>query len=226
VILNRRSESHESIYSAAYFNGKRSFFYRLTGGYRDLAVVFDRYAADVRRWAPGPKLLDIGCAYGFLLRRLENDFETFGVDVSDHAVAQARLTASRSQVQVHNVIRPLPFADQSFDVVVLTDVLEHVHGTLGILAEVARVCRPGATLYITTPNRNFLRRALYQIPDHMEHHVNLLSHRQLGRLLDQAGFEVLERFTSLNALFNLRFSSNIGPEQTYIVRRRETVVAC
>jgi len=211
---------YESLYTEEYFSGKRSFFYRLTGGYRDLAVVFDGYAADLRRHVAGGRLLDIGCAYGFLLRRLEGDFETFGLDVSEHAVEKARSVATQSQLQVHNILEPLPFDHDSFDVVIMTDILEHVPGAAGILAEVARVCRRGAILYITTPNRNLIRRTLYCIPDRLEHHTNLLSFAQLGQLLGVAGFETVERFTSINAIFKKRFTRGIGPEQTYIARKR------
>lgn len=213
--------SYESVYDANYFNGKKSFFYRLTGGYRDLARVFDGYAADVRRHCRGGRLLDVGCAYGFLLRRFEKDFETFGVDVSEHAIEQARLTAPGSNLRVHNVLEPLPFEDGSFDAVTITDLLEHVPGTPQILAEVARVLRPGGILYITTPNRTPWRFVIYGVADRMEHHTNLLSYRQVGRFLDEAGFDVVERFTSLSAAIQgWHFSSCLGLEQTYIARRR------
>ena len=215
-----KTRHYESLYTEEYFSGKRSFFYRLTGGYRDLAAVFDGYAADVRRHASGGRLLDVGCAYGFLLRRLESEFETFGLDVSEHAVEKARSVATQSQLQVHNILEPLPFDDHSFDVVTMTDILEHVPGPAGILAEVARVCRRGAVVYIATPNRNLIRRTLYWIPDRMEHHTSLLSFAQLGQLLQEAGFETIERFTSINAIFKKRFTRGIGPEQTYIARKR------
>ena len=211
---------YESFYTAEYFSGKRSFFYRLTGGYRDLSAVFDGYAADVRRHATSGRLLDIGCAYGFLLRRFEGQFETWGVDVSAHAVDRARQVTPASRLAVHNVVQPLPFDDGRFDVVTLTDVLEHLPDARTVLREIARVCRPGAVLYVTTPNRNLIRRVLYRIPDRLEHHVNLLSYGELRNLLDEAGFDVIERFTSINALFTRRFRRGLGPEQTCIARKR------
>jgi len=216
---------YESIYGEDYFSGKRSFFYKLTGGYRDLSAVFDRHAAHVRRYASGGRLLDVGCAYGYLLRRLEGDFDTWGFDVSEHALKQARRVASRSLLRRHNVLETFPYGDASFDVVTLTDVLEHVPHTAGILAEVARVLKPRGVVYIATPNRNLVRSVLYWIADRMEHHVNLLSFRELGRLLDAAGFDVLERFTSLNAVFGHQFQSSLGPEQTYLARRPGAVPA-
>ena len=215
-----RKPDYESLYTEEYFNGKRSFFYRLTGGYRDLQSVFDGYAATVRQHATGGRLLDVGCAYGFLLRRFEGDFETFGFDVSAHAIGRARGVAQQSDLRVHDIRERFPFDDGAFDVVTMTDILEHVPDTRAILAEVARVCRPGAIVYVATPNRNLVRRLLFWIPDRMEHHVNLISFRELGCMLDEAGFDVLDRFTHINAVFSKRLRSNLGPEQTYVARKR------
>jgi SAM-dependent methyltransferase len=215
-------QDYQSLYTEEYFSGQRSFFYKLTGGYRDLAKVFDGYAANVRRHAPaGGRLLDVGCAYGFLLKRFEGDFETFGFDVSEHAIERARTIAARSDLRVHSILDPFPYADASFDVITLTDILEHVPGTDRILAEVARVARDGAVIYVATPNRTLLRRIVYGIADRMEHHTNLLSFRELGRLLDAAGFDRIESYTSLNAMISYRFRTRLGLEQTWIVRRRK-----
>ena len=74
---------------------------------------------------------------------------------------------------------------------------------------------------MATPNRNLVRRLIYWLPDRMEHHTNLLSFRELGRLLDAAGFDVVERYTSLNALLNRRCRTSLGPEQTYVARKRD-----
>lgn len=219
--MSTDSDHYDSLYTEEYFSGKRSFFYKLTGGYRDLKAVFDGYAETVRHHAPkGGRLLDVGCAYGFLLRRFEDDFETVGFDVSTHAIAEARHVTPASDLRVHNILERFPYDDRSFDVVTLTDILEHVPDTPKVLAEVARVVSPGGIVYVATPNRNLIRRTLYRLADHMEHHINLLSYAELGRLLDEAGFDVLERFTSINAMFRRRFRTRVGPEQTYVVRRR------
>ncbi|MDP6381014.1 MAG: hypothetical protein QF662_06685, partial [Phycisphaerae bacterium] len=63
----------DDIYGPEYFSGKRSFFYRLTGGYRNIPRVFDHHASHVLRHVECGRLLDVGCAYGFLLERFEGD---------------------------------------------------------------------------------------------------------------------------------------------------------
>jgi SAM-dependent methyltransferase len=51
-----------------------------------------------------------------------------------------------------DLTRELPYPDQSFDLVVLTEVIEHLENHRSALGEVARVLRPGGHLILTTPN--------------------------------------------------------------------------
>jgi SAM-dependent methyltransferase len=51
-----------------------------------------------------------------------------------------------------DLTRGLPYPDQSFDLVVLTEVIEHLENHRAALTEMARVLRPGGHLILTTPN--------------------------------------------------------------------------
>ncbi|MDK1032052.1 MAG: class I SAM-dependent methyltransferase [Planctomycetia bacterium] len=210
----------DEIYGPEYFSGKRSFFYRLTGGYRNLARVFDHHAARVFRYATGGRLLDIGCAYGFLLERFEDDFETHGIDISNHAIKVAKERLKKSNLLVHDIAQQLPFADGFFDVVTAADVLEHVRNPKQVLKNVTRVLRPGGMLYVASPNNNLVRQLLYKIPDHLEHHVSLMHIAEMVACLERLGYEVLEKRTLLNVIFKIHFSSSIGPEMSVVARRR------
>jgi SAM-dependent methyltransferase len=75
---------------------------------------------------------------------------------------------------------PFPFADRTFDGVVLAEVLEHLFHDLGALREIRRVLRHDGRLALTTPLGN----------DVADYHVRVYSPRTLGRLLTQAGFDI------------------------------------
>lgn len=99
----------------------------------------------------GGKLLDIGCANGFLLDEArQRGWDTYGVEISRWAVAYARenlnLNVKRSS------LRKAGFTDKSFDVVIMLDVLEHLTHPRRTLLEVSRVLKDDGILYISTPN--------------------------------------------------------------------------
>jgi SAM-dependent methyltransferase len=100
---------------------------------------------------PGQRLLEIGCGEGgnlFNLRRLPVD--RFGVDYS-RAKAHFARAASAALTAVADAAR-LPFADDSFDFVLIRDVLHHVPNPTGVVAEARRVLARGGRLVVIEPN--------------------------------------------------------------------------
>jgi len=111
---------------------------------------------------PGKEVLDLGCAGGFMAEALdERGARVTGIDPAAEAIAAARAHADaggRSITYDVGVGESLPYAGGAFDVVVCVDVLEHVQSLSGVLAEVARVLRPGGLFLFDTINRNPLAR--------------------------------------------------------------------
>jgi ubiquinone/menaquinone biosynthesis C-methylase UbiE len=81
---------------------------------------------------------------------------------------------------------PLPFADGTFDLVVCTETIEHVHDLQLFLSEARRVLEPGGRLAVTTPANRFLIPA----PDPLSPHLRHLTKRSLRGVLEGMGFEV------------------------------------
>jgi 2-polyprenyl-3-methyl-5-hydroxy-6-metoxy-1,4-benzoquinol methylase len=101
----------------------------------------------------GLKVLEIGCGLGAFSKYLAD----LGADLTaaDFSPAAVRLTAELLHERAPAVVadlQHLPFADESFDLVVSLDTLEHVPDPNKGLAELVRVTRPRGRLIITTPN--------------------------------------------------------------------------
>ena len=106
------------------------------------------YFRDVtRHFAPGCRILDVGCGSGWLA---DHFADYTGVDGSPEAVREA--TARGRNVTQADVDEPLPFPDASFEGAILKDLLEHVRDPVAVVGEVARVLRPGGLVFASSPD--------------------------------------------------------------------------
>jgi SAM-dependent methyltransferase len=84
----------------------------------------------------------------------------------------------------------LPFRDASFDRVICSEVMEHVHDYRGAARELARVVRPGGTLAVTIPTATSEHLYLRLGDDYFESpggHIRIFRPRELARGLAAAG---------------------------------------
>ena len=104
----------------------------------------------------GRRVLDAGCGVGYGSRMLARAgaADVVGLDVSAKAVDAAADGAPGNASFVVGDVHALPFEAGRFDVVVCFEVIEHVDGQDGVIAELARVLVPGGVLAISSPNRD------------------------------------------------------------------------
>jgi SAM-dependent methyltransferase len=106
----------------------------------------------------GSRVLDFGCYDGYIVRRLRGlaKIHGVGIDISPSAMALAKQAAKNEGLDGLEFVvtdgANLPFPDGSFDVVVCSEILEHVPDLDAVLAEIARVLVKGGRLYATMPN--------------------------------------------------------------------------
>ena len=143
-------------------------------------------------------VLDVGCGGGFLAEAIaEQGYEVTGVDRSMTAIAAAtRSTFTKTRYLGADAHR-LPFADDAFDTVVLSEVLEHVERPGVAFSEAVRVLAPGGALVITGPNRTFLSRFVLiwlaqewptrTLPRGLHDHHRFLQPRELAVWCHRAG---------------------------------------
>lgn len=106
------------------------------------------------RWLeakPSDRVLDIGCGDGWWDQRItRSGCQLDGVDIDDARLARARTLNDRAGSRYHHMnAAQLEFADASFDKAVSMCVIEHFVDEHAVLAEIARVLKPGATFVLS-----------------------------------------------------------------------------
>ncbi len=105
----------------------------------------------------GRHALDIGCGGGLMAEEVAHlGFQVHGVDLSGPSIETARRHAAESGLEIEYSVatgEQLPFPEESFDLVYCCDVLEHVDNVDSVIAESARVLRPGGIYFYDTINR-------------------------------------------------------------------------
>jgi glycosyltransferase involved in cell wall biosynthesis/SAM-dependent methyltransferase len=160
-----------------------------------------------RRWATPGRLLDVGCGGGHLMAdAVERGWRPLGTDLSREACVAARRVAVAPCVQAD--ADALPFRDGALDAVTLVNVLDHTTRPLAAVREAARVLRPGGLLVVRVPNGGFhaaWARVLGRLGPGVRWrgwdaypilHVFAFGPRALRRLVERAGFDVLETANS------------------------------
>lgn len=136
--------------------------------------------------APTAAILEIGCSGGPLMQRLRaaGYVDVTGIDVSAPAIelAQARGVPHVSVMDG----AALAFADARFDLVIASDVLEHIEDEAQAVREWSRVLRPGGQLLVFVPAHAYL----WSEHDVVNHHFRRYSRRELVAALRGGGLRV------------------------------------
>lgn len=108
----------------------------------------------------GERILDCGCGEGFYVMVIDSLFpkvKIVGFDYDRSILKKAKkwLQKRRNITWILGDIYQIPFKDNYFDKIILSEVLEHLPDDLEALKEVKRVLKPGGTLAITVPNHNY-----------------------------------------------------------------------
>jgi len=112
-----------------------------------------------REIGSGKDVVELGCRYGDLLSHFLDGNRVAGIDIDRRAVETCRERFG-IPVQVADLSDRLPFPDQSFDVVVLSEVLEHLPYPDVTLRETTRILRSDGKLVGSVPNATKIQNRL------------------------------------------------------------------
>lgn len=113
---------------------------------------FDRIRDAIRGFS---RHLDIGCSAGTFIGTLDDGHQSLGIDLAAAQIDYARQRHGGPNRRFDAVpAGPLPYDDGAFDAVTIIELIEHLppDDNRVLLAEAARVLRPGGRLVVSTPN--------------------------------------------------------------------------
>ena len=154
-----------------WFHGRREIFFDLLAR----AGLSDRRDLNI---------LEIGCGAGGMLEPLSRFGNVVGLDFSLDAMEYCK---SRGFPRVATGSgTELPFADDTFDLVALFDVIEHIEDETKALQEVGRVLKPGGKVFISVPAYQFL----YSNNDRAVHHLRRYTSKRLRKVIESSGLRI------------------------------------
>jgi SAM-dependent methyltransferase len=164
-----------------------------------MLLTVDLERLDVRS---GHRLLDAGCGEGrHCFGAMARGATVIGLDLDFDSIRDAsKILRKRGDEQnrMGAMLRGdaflLPFANQSFDRIICSEVMEHVHDYLGAIRELARVAKPGARIAVTIPTATSEHLYLRLGDEYFESpggHIRIFRPRDLAEGLAAAGFDTL-----------------------------------
>ena len=200
----------QDLYNTDYFSEREEYFLHESG--KNLPEVSGEHLESFReglkvigKHKKSGRLLDLGCAVGVFLSMAEEEgWEICGVEISEYAVARAK---ERCEGEVYaGELSDICFAEASFDVITMWDVLEHFVHPQETLVEVHRILKDDGIILLDTPNEgSLIRRVAHLIyrffggrvvyPARSLYHIYhrfYFSEDALRRILDASGLSVIE----------------------------------
>lgn len=195
-------------------NNNRSEIYRSS---LDLANTNDVRSIAFRFVQPVSKVLDVGCACGDFgaLVQSQHECEIHGMEADAGSIdiaTRTRAYASITQVNLNNFNSDMyTQLHESFDVITMLDVLEHLNDPLKVLRGFLKFLKPGGLFVISLPNLGHGSIKLKLLDDDFsytstgildETHVRFFTHKSIAALATDAGlqiFKVIPKITDFTA---------------------------
>jgi 2-polyprenyl-3-methyl-5-hydroxy-6-metoxy-1,4-benzoquinol methylase len=159
----------------------------------------------------GTRVLDVGCGAGVLCGEFKRrGCEVVGCDLSETGIALARRTfpGCRFERMGLGELSLQRLDEAPFDIVVSTEVIEHLYAPKKLAHVAFESLRPGGAFIVTTPYHGYLKNLAIALCNHWDvhadplwdgGHVKLFSRKTLIRLFEEAGFREM-RFQGVGRL--------------------------
>lgn len=152
----------------------------------------------------GKKLLEVGCGAGGTLESLtKKGWVTTGTDFDNEAVMNAK---SKGLNVFYGELIEQRFPDESFDVVVMSHVIEHVPHPVELLKECRRILKKNGTLTLLTPNANargfsYWGRNWFALDT--PRHLQIFTPKSLAIIANKAGYTKIKTFSNMHLAIHI-----------------------
>lgn len=150
-------------------------------------------------------VIDVGCGDGdFLARFVEMGCVAFGTEFDKES---QKVSQSKGAIMLGGGLNPeLPEMLSGFDLIIFTEVIEHINNPIEVLQNFKKIMKPGALLFITTPNFESIERhilgprwGMIMYPEHITYY----SPKTLDRVLQAQGFTKVEIYTENISIYRI-----------------------
>ena len=167
-------------------------------------------------------LLDVGCGKGwFLLIGKDRGWNVYGTEFTMDAVEVCREKGINIS---HGDLNQIDFKGVLFDVIMISEVIEHTSNPMEQFKNIYSLLRPGGLLFVTTPNFNcylrFKYKANYNIIEYPEH-LGYFTKKTLHASLVNSGFEKRKLLTTGISLSRASFSSGSSKPREEVISQDE-----
>ena len=109
------------------------------------------YKKIIEHIGEGVKLIDLGCGLGIFMNMAKEarHCNVFGIDISNEAIRHIK---EKGMEGISKKIPPIPFASHYFDVVVSTELLEHVSNPIYLVKEMLRIVKKNGVCFFSVPD--------------------------------------------------------------------------
>lgn len=186
-------------YSKKYYFGRKNSNY-ISYKWLDNDFFWKSIITAIKKYGANGKMLDVGCALGYLLKRTSPYFEkAYGFDISQYAIKEARKNAPSAELTILDINKDqLPYPDNYFDFITALDILEHTQSIEESLGKILAKLKTGGYLIIAVPLKDTWGGKLLALFDKDKSHINIPTEDELFSLVDKLGLKILEK----NYFFN------------------------
>lgn len=139
------------------------------------------------------KIIDIGCGIGFIIKELykitDNSTKIIGLDITKDSIIYIKKELGLDNLLLSNNDY-IPLKDNSIDIVIYSEVIEHLNDPKKSLSEIYRVLKKSGKLILSTPNGLYVRLFHHRKFVCLDH-INEFTFFEIKKMLEDKNFKII-----------------------------------